>query len=48
MSYTPKHLKLWTMPSDYFGAALYILRPGDVTAGADIDAYYSRGIAVYK
>lgn len=30
------------------GAALYILRPGDVPAGADVDAYYSRGIAVYK
>jgi hypothetical protein len=29
------------------GAALYILRPGDVPAGADADAYYSRGIAVY-
>ena len=30
------------------GAALYILRPGDVPAGEDPDAYYSRGIAVYK
>jgi hypothetical protein len=29
------------------GAALYILRPGDVPAGADVDAYYSCGIAVY-
>ncbi len=29
------------------GAALYILRPGDVPAGADADAYYSRGICVY-
>lgn len=26
------------------GAALYIIRPGDVP---DVDAYYSRGIAVY-
>lgn len=30
------------------GAALYILRPGDVPAGEQTDAYYSRGIAVYK
>ena len=29
------------------GAALYILRPGDVPAGEDADSYYSRGIAVY-
>jgi len=38
---------------DYFiqtdprGAALYILRPGDVPAGADVSAYYSRGVCVY-
>lgn len=30
------------------GAALYILRPGDVPEGKDADAYYSRGVAVYK
>lgn len=30
------------------GAALYILRPGDVPAGQDADAYYSRGVAVFK
>lgn len=29
------------------GAALYILRPGDVPDGADINSYYSRGIVVY-
>ena len=29
------------------GAALYILRPGDVPEGADADSYYSRGIVVY-
>lgn len=34
--------------SDPRGAALYILRPGDVPDGADVSAYYSRGIAVYK
>jgi hypothetical protein len=30
------------------GASLYILRPGDVPDGEDVNAYYSRGIAVYK
>lgn len=30
------------------GAALCILRPGDVPEGKDADAYYSHGIAVYK
>lgn len=30
------------------GAALYILRPGDVPEGAAAESYYSRGIAVYK
>ena len=29
------------------GAALYIIRPGDVPEGADVGAYYSRGICVY-
>lgn len=28
------------------GAALYILRPGDVPAGESADVYYSRGIVV--
>ena len=30
------------------GAALYVLRPGDVPAGEDPSCYYSRGIAVYR
>ena len=30
------------------GAALYILRPGDVPEGQHAESYYSRGIAVYK
>lgn len=30
------------------GASLYILRPGDVPEGQDVNAYYSRGVAVYK
>jgi hypothetical protein len=29
------------------GAALYILRPGDVPEGKDAAAYYSRGICIY-
>ena len=29
------------------GAALYILRSGDVPAGEDVGSYYNRGIAVY-
>jgi hypothetical protein len=34
--------------SDPRGAALWILREGDLPAGADVESYYSRGIAVYK
>lgn len=30
------------------GAALYILRPGDVPEGCEAESYYSRGIAVCK
>ena len=30
------------------GAALYILRAGDIPEGKEIDAYYNRGIAVYS
>jgi hypothetical protein len=33
--------------TDPRGAALYILRPGDVPAGASADSYYSRGLCVY-
>lgn len=33
--------------TDPRGAALYILRPGDVPDGKDADAYYSRGICVF-
>ena len=33
--------------SDPRGAALYIIRPGDVPAGATVDSCYSRGICVY-
>lgn len=30
------------------GAALYILRPGDVREGTDVSSCYTNGIAVYK
>jgi hypothetical protein len=30
------------------GAALYILRPGDVPKGESADSYYSRGVVVCK
>jgi hypothetical protein len=33
--------------TDPRGAALYILRPGDVPEGKAADAYYNNGIAVY-
>lgn len=33
--------------SDPRGAALYILRPGDVPEGKEADSYYTRGICVY-
>lgn len=33
--------------TDPRGAALYIIRPGDVPEGASVDSYYSRGICVY-
>ena len=33
--------------TDPRGAALYILRPGDVPEGGQVDSYYSRGICVY-
>jgi len=29
------------------GCALYIIRPGDVPEGGDIDSWYSRGLAIY-
>jgi hypothetical protein len=33
--------------TDPRGAALYILRPGDVPQGQDVGAHYNRGICVY-
>jgi len=48
----PRHLCM-AAPLDAYiqtdprGAALYILRPGDVPEGKDAEAYYSRGLCVY-
>ena len=45
---------LWLQPvlsyyiqGDPRGAAVYIIRPGDMPDGADVDSYYARGIAIY-
>ena len=44
---TVPHLSHY-LQTDPRGAALYILRPGDVPEGENADSYYSRGVAVYK
>ncbi len=33
--------------TDPRGAALYLIRPGDVPEGQDVGSYYTRGICVY-
>ena len=35
------------LQTDPRGAALYILRPGDIPVGCTVDSCYSRGICVY-
>ncbi len=35
------------LQTDPRGACLYIIRPGDVLAGHNVESCYSRGIAVY-
>ena len=44
---TPQDGLGYFVQTDPRGAALYILRPGDVPQGQDAGAYYSRGICVY-
>ncbi len=44
---TPMEAWSYYIQTDPRGAALYILRPGDVPQGADASSYYSRGICVY-
>jgi hypothetical protein len=36
------------LQGDPRGAPIYIIRPGDVPAGENVESYYSRGLAVYK
>lgn len=33
--------------TDPRGAALYLIRPGDVPNGEDVGSYYSRGVCIY-
>jgi hypothetical protein len=35
------------LQTDPRGAALYLLRPGDVPEGKNAESYYSRGVCVY-
>jgi hypothetical protein len=35
------------LQGDPHGAALYIIRPGDVPEGQDVRSYYNRGLCVY-
>jgi hypothetical protein len=40
--------KVWSyIQTDPRGAALYIIRPGDVPEGKSVESYYNRGICVY-
>lgn len=41
-----RHGLTWYHQCDPRGAAVYILRPGDVPEGADVRAYYPRGVCV--
>lgn len=43
-----KHAPLTTyIQTDPRGAALYILRPGDIPDGSDVESCYTRGLCVY-
>lgn len=44
--HVPDVLRVY-LQTDPRGAALYLLRPGDVPNGEDVQAYYARGICVY-
>lgn len=41
------HLGVY-LQTDPRGASVYILRPGDVPAGSNVESCYSNGIAVYE
>ena len=42
-----RHPLTYYIQGDPRGAALYVIRPGDVPVGADVESCYSRGIAIY-
>lgn len=44
---TPLEGLRYYIQTDPRGAALYIIRPGDVPEGCDVSSYYNRGIVVY-
>ena len=44
---TDFHRVRYYVQTDPRGAALYILRPGDVPDDGDVSSYYTRGICVY-
>lgn len=44
---TPQEGLGYYVQTDPRGAALYIIRPGDIPAGQPVDSCYSRGICVY-
>ena len=44
---TPQEGLRYYIQGDPRGAALYIIRPGDIPAGQTADSCYSRGICVY-
>ena len=46
MTLPPKQVTAY-IQTDPRGAALYIIRPGDVPEGKDAGAFYNRGICVY-
>ena len=46
LQYSPNDVSAF-IQTDPRGAALYIIRPGDVPEGGDVSAHYSRGICVY-
>jgi len=42
-----RHSLTYYVQGDPRGVALYVIRPGDVPDGADVESCYSRGIAIY-
>jgi hypothetical protein len=42
-----RHSLTYYVQGDPRGVALYVIRPGDVPAGSDVESCYSRGVAIY-